>query len=165
VVLLSATGGCSLGPIGAATPSPTSTPAPVAPAGGIPATDLDGPRKVVEALFPDGGTACGESGDYRACPVTDALRSRLANKPVAYADQLCRCSKPYAARAFSTTTTADGAVVRVDLTIESAKQSLDVSMDRSLGVWLAADLTCAGRGTSTSLFSDAPSLCYAPSGS
>ena len=35
----------------------------------------------------------------------------------------------------------------------------------SAGSWLAADITCALRGTSTSIFSDVPTNCYAPAGS
>jgi hypothetical protein len=136
---------------------------------GIPASDADGPRKVADKLFPDSGTACGGTGavtggDYSACPVTPALKSRLNKHPIPYAEQLCRCSSKYQSRVFVPTLTTDGAVVRVSLGLGAATQQLDVGMDKSTGSWQAADITCAFRGTSTSIFSDAPTLCYAPSG-
>jgi hypothetical protein len=90
--------------------------------------------------------------------------ARLNKHPIPYAEQLCRCTKPYGARVFVTTMTTDGAVVRASLGLEGVTQLLDLAMDKSSGTWAAADLTCAGRGTSTSIFSDAPTLCFAPSG-
>jgi hypothetical protein len=59
-------------------------------------------------------------------------------------------------------TTTDGAVVRVSLDLPGGTQRLDVAMDKSSGSWAAADVTCADRGTSTSIYSDAATLCYAP---
>lgn len=64
---------------------------------------------------------------------------------------------------FVTTLTTDGAEVRANLGIDTTTQMLDLAIDKSSGSWAAADVTCAFRGTSTSIFSDAPTLCYAPS--
>jgi hypothetical protein len=136
---------------------------------GVPASDPDGPRKVAALLFPDGGRSCGIPGadlslwDYSGCPATSPLLARLAKHKLPYAEQLCRCTMPYGARVFVPTTTNEGATVRVELALGAATQRLDVAMDKSSGSWAAADLTCADRGTSTSIFSDAPTLCYAPS--
>ncbi len=159
---------CQVGPVGGGSPSPSTSPTPVAGTG-IPASDPDGPGKVAERLFPDGGRACGKPGadfsqwDYSSCPATPALLARLAKHRLAYAEQLCRCTKAYGTRAFITTLTSDGAVVRAELALGDATQRLDVAIDKATGSWAAADITCADRGTSTSIFSDAPTLCYAPS--
>ncbi|MFY9615904.1 MAG: hypothetical protein WAT58_10950 [Candidatus Dormiibacterota bacterium] len=161
---------CQVGPFGQATPTPSASPTPLANTG-IPASDPDGPRKVAERLFPDGGKACGKPSadvslwDYTGCPATTILIARLNKHPIPYAEQLCRCAKPYGTRVFVTTLTTDGAVVRANLGIDATTQMLDIAIDKSSGSWAAADVTCASRGTSTSIFSDAPTLCYAPGGS
>ena len=59
---------------------------------------------------------------------------------------------------------SDETVVRVDLTLDNGQQSLEVVVTHPYRVWVASDVTCAGRGTSTSVFSDSPTLCFASSG-
>jgi hypothetical protein len=143
--------------------SPRSSPPTPTPSG-IPRADKNGPREVAAALFPDTGIACGHSGDYRACPLTPELARRLSAMPIQYVDQLCRCTGQYHAPKFTATPVPDGALVRVDLAVDSGQQSLDLTLTYPQGVWIVSDITCAGRGTSTSVFSDAPTLCYASPG-
>jgi hypothetical protein len=140
-------------------PLPSASPLPLP--SGIPATDKGGPQKVVAALFPETGVACGHDGNFASCPLTPELRRRLQARPLQYVDQLCRCPGPYHSPTFTVTPTVDGAVVKVGLTLDRGQQSLDVSVTHPTGVWLASDVTCTGFGTSTSLFSDAPTNCFA----
>jgi hypothetical protein len=119
---------------------------------------------VAVALFPDSGTACGHDGHYASCPLTPELARRLAAVPIQYVDQLCRCTGRYRAPKFTVLPVSDGAVVRVDLALDNGQQSLDLTLVHPQGVWVASDITCSGRGTSTSLFSDAPTLCFASAG-
>jgi hypothetical protein len=79
-------------------------------------------------------------------------------------DQLCRCAAAYRSLLFTVTPAADETVVRVDLTLDAGRQSLDLIVTHPSGVWVASDVLCAGRGTSTSVFSDAPTLCFTGSG-
>ncbi len=120
--------------------------------------------EVAALLFPDGGTACGHSGDYSSCPVSPELRRRLAARRIQYVDQLCRCTGQYRSPRFSAMPASDETVVRVDLTLDNGQQSLEVVVTHPYRVWVASDVTCAGRGTSTSVFSDSPTLCFASSG-
>jgi len=145
--------------IGSDTSAPT--PAPMPTPSGIPASDKSGPEAIAAALFPDAGSPCGHSGDYTQCPLTPELRRRLAARPLQYVDQLCRCTTAYRSPKFSVTPAPDETVVRVDLTLDSSQQSLDLIVTHPLGVWVASDVLCAGRGTSTSVFSDAPTNCFA----
>jgi hypothetical protein len=92
------------------------------------------------------------------------LRRRLTARPIQYVDQLCRCTTAYRSPKFTLTPAADETVVRVDLTLDSGQQSLDLIVTHPLGVWVASDVLCAGRGTSTSVFSDAPTLCFVSPG-
>jgi hypothetical protein len=131
---------------------------------GIPVADKNGPQKVASALFPDTGTACGHDGNYKRCPLTPELARRLSATPIQYVDQLCRCTGQYHAPKFTVTPISDGAVVKVELTLEKGQQSLDLTLTYPQGVWVVSDITCSGRGTSTSLFSDSPTLCYASPG-
>jgi hypothetical protein len=147
---------CSSSSAPSVTPSPTPR--------GIPASDKSGPAAIAAALFPDAGSACGHSGDYSQCPMTPELRTRLTAKPLQYVDQLCRCTTSYRSPKFTVTLATDEAVVRVDLTLDNGSQSLDLIVTHPLGVWVASDVLCAGRGTSTSVFSDAPTNCFASSG-
>jgi hypothetical protein len=149
-------------PIGGSTATPT--PVPIPTPSGIPASDKSGPAAIAAALFPATGSACGHSGDYSQCPLTPELRRRLTATPIPYVDQLCRCTTAYRSPKFTVTPAADETVVRVDLTLDSGQQSLDLIVTHPLGVWVASDILCAGRGTSTSVFSDAPTLCFASSG-
>jgi hypothetical protein len=149
-------------PFGGSTATPT--PAPIPTPSGIPASDKSGPAEIAAALFPATGSACGHSGDYSQCPLTADLRRRLTAMPIPYVDQLCRCTTTYRSPKFTVTPAADETVVRVDLTLDSGQQSLDLIVTHPLGVWVASDILCAGRGTSTSVFSDAPTLCFASSG-
>jgi hypothetical protein len=135
------------------TPSPTP--------GGIPASDKSGPAAIAAVLFPATGTACGHSGDYTPCPLTPELRRRLTARPIPYVDQLCRCTTSYRSPKFTTTVAADETVVRADLVLDGGTQSLDLLITHPQGVWVASDILCAGRGTSTSVFSDAPTQCFA----
>ena len=96
--------------------------------------------------------------------MTPELKRRLAAQPIPYVDQLCRCTGTFRAPALTPMPASDETVVRVDLAIDSGQQSLDVVVTHPYGVWLASDITCAGRGTSTSVFSDSPTLCFANSG-
>jgi hypothetical protein len=147
--------------MGGDTSAPISTPTP----SGIPVADKSGPAAIAAALFPDTGSACGHSGDYSQCPLTPELRRRLTARPIQYVDQLCRCTTAYRSPKFTVTPAVDETVVRVDLTLDSSQQSLDLIVTHPLGVWVASDVLCAGRGTSTSvLLSDAPTLCFASSG-
>jgi hypothetical protein len=148
------------GSFGGALPSPGPTPTP----SGIAASDKNGPVEVAAMLFPDGGTACGHSGDFSSCPVTRELKQRLAARPIQYVDQLCRCTGRYRSPRFTPMPASDETVVRVDLTLDAGQQSLEVVVTHPYGVWVASDVTCAGRGTSTSVFSDSPTLCFASSG-
>jgi hypothetical protein len=148
---------------GASSPPQSAPPAAPSPSG-IAAADQSGPLKVAAMLFPDTGRACGHDGHYSSCPVTPDLAHRLAAGPVHYAEQFCRCTGLYRAPKFAVTPIADGAVVRVDLALDKGQQSLDLTLVRTQGIWVVSDVTCAGRGTSTSLFSDSPSLCFATSG-
>ncbi|HXA43542.1 MAG TPA: hypothetical protein VNV65_11605 [Candidatus Solibacter sp.] len=127
-------------------------------------SDKNGPVEVAGLLFPDGGATCGHSGDYAPCPITPELRRRLAAKPIQYVDQLCRCTGLYRTPKFTAMPASDETVVRVDLTLDTGQQSLEVVVTHPYGVWVASDVTCAGRGTSTSVFSDSPTLCFASSG-
>ncbi len=127
-------------------------------------SDNNGPAEVAALLFPDSGAACGHSGDYTSCPMTPELRRRLAAKPIQYVDQLCRCTGQYHTPKFAAVPASDETVVRVDLTLDTGQQSLEVVVTHPYGVWVASDVTCARRGTSTSVFSDSPTLCFASSG-
>jgi hypothetical protein len=153
--------GCTF-PIGGTSSTASATAAPTP--SGIPGSDRSGPAAIAAVLFPDSGNACGHSGDYSRCPMTAELRTRLAAKPLQYVDQLCRCTTAYQSPKFTVTPAADETVVRVDLTLDKGTQSLDLIVTHPLGVWVASDLLCAGRGTSTSVFSDAPTNCFASSG-
>lgn len=131
---------------------------------GIPATDKNGPVAVAAALFPENGVACGHDGGFAACPLTPELLRRLQARPLKYVDQLCRCTGAYRSPRFMATPTTDGAVVKVELILDRGQQAVDVTVTHPTGVWLASDLTCSGLGTSTSVFSDAPTNCFAVSG-
>jgi hypothetical protein len=108
--------------------------------------------------------ACGHDGGYAACPLTPELARRLEARPLKYVDQLCRCNGVYRSPKFTVTPTSDGATVKVELTLDGGRQSIDLTVTHPTGVWLASDLTCTGFGTSTSVFSDAPTNCFASSG-
>ena len=115
-------------------------------------------------MFPDSGTACGHGGKYDSCPVTPELARRLSATPIPYVDQLCRCTGRYPAPRFTVTPLSEGALVKVDLALDNGQQSLDLGLTYPQGVWVVSDITCAGRGTSTSVFSDGPTLCFASAG-
>jgi hypothetical protein len=115
-------------------------------------------------LFPDSGVACGHSGSFAACPLAPILMRRLEARPLQYVDQLCRCTGSYHTPRFTVTPTSEGAIVKVELALDRGQQSLDLTVVHPTGVWLASDLTCSGFGTSTSVFSDAPTNCFAASG-
>jgi hypothetical protein len=153
--------GCRV-PMAAGSPQPSPPPTPTP--SGIPAADRSGPEKVAAMLFPDGGSACGHAGNYNSCPFTPELRRRLNAGPIPYVDQLCRCTGQYHAPKFTVTPVSDGAVVKVDLALDKGAQSLDLSLTHPQGVWVVWDITCSGRGTSTSVFSDSPTQCFASSG-
>jgi hypothetical protein len=89
---------------------------------------------------------------------------RLQARPLQYVDQLCRCTGAYHSSRFTTTPITDGAVVKVELALDRGQQKLDVTVTHPTGVWQASDVTCSGLGTSTSVFSDAPTNCFAISG-
>ena len=89
---------------------------------------------------------------------------RLQARPLQYVDQLCRCIGAYRSPRFTVTPTADGAVVKVEMTLDRGHQALDLTVTHPTGVWLASDVTCSGLGTSTSVFSDAPTNCFAITG-
>jgi hypothetical protein len=96
--------------------------------------------------------------------MTPELTRRLEARPLQYVDQLCRCTGSYHSPKFTVTPLSDGAVVKVELTLDRGQQAIDVIVTHPTGVWLASDLTCPGFGTSTSVFSDAPTNCFANSG-
>ena len=124
--------------------------------------DLSGAEQVAAMLFPESGLACGAaSHDYTACPISDTLKVRLRVGPVPYVEQLTRSGEAYTARRFMATQTMDGAIVGVELTLPDSIQRLDLVLQRGGDTWLLADITCAGRGTSTSLFSSNPTQCFA----
>lgn len=158
--LVIALAGCSPTIGGESTTSPTPLPTP----SGIPASDQTGPVRIAAVLFPDTGIPCGHSGDYRKCALTPELARRLAAKPLQYVDQLCRCTTSYSSPKYTPMPATDETIVRVDLALGNGQQSLEVIVTHPLGVWVASDVTCAGRGTSTSVFSDSPTLCFASSG-
>ena len=167
--LVSLLAGCSLAPSAGTSgrsPSPAAQPTP----SGIPAADKNGPVAVAKQLFPDSGTPCGHTGNYAPCPLTPELARRLGKAPLQYVDQLCRCTGSYRSPMFTAVSLPSGdTVVKVELTLANTpqagqQQSLDVTVTHPDGVWWASDITCFGRGTSTSLFSDAPTNCFAISG-
>jgi hypothetical protein len=149
--------------IGGDTSAPIPTPTPSR----IPAAHKSGPAAIAAALFPDTGSACGHSGDYSQCPLTPELRRRLTARPIQYVDQLCRCTTAYRspiAEVHPDSSCGRNSGARGRLTLDGGQQSLDLIVTHPLGVWVASDVLCAGRGTSISVFSDAPTPCFASSG-
>jgi hypothetical protein len=147
---------CQVGPDLRPSPAPTvASPSPAA-------ADVAGAQRTAEVLFPEGGRTCGAAGpDYSACPISAPLKARLKAGPVPYVDQLSRSADAYTSRTFTVTATTDGALVAVEVALPSSIQKLDLAFERAGADWLLADITCTGRGTSTSLFSSSPTQCYA----
>lgn len=167
--LVALLGGCTPAPFAGTSgpsPSPVAQPTP----SGIAAADKNGPVQVARQLFPDAGTPCGHTGNYWLCPLTPELARRLGMGPLRYVDQLCRCTGSYRSPRFTATTLPSGTVVvKVELNLDGGPQAgqqqmLDLTVAHPQGVWWASDITCSGRGTSTSVFSDAPTNCFAISG-
>jgi hypothetical protein len=125
--------------------------------------DPNGGSTVASILYPPTGSACGSTGKYDSCPVTDGLAQRLDANPLKQAEPLCRCQNTWQSR----TITADplpasnpGATAHVVLNFGGAPEKLDVTVLQTQGGWFASDTFCTGQDPSaTSIYAASPPPC------
>jgi hypothetical protein len=135
-------------PVPTPTPTPTATPT-VAPLTGTPAQQA-------ALLYPAGGIECGATGNYSACPVTQALinaaKAWIQNHSPSSPAPLCRCPVTWAS-AFAQQDDLllpagdqgnnNLAAVQVQLSFPPKGETMVVLFARQAnGTWLAFDTYC-----------------------
>jgi hypothetical protein len=116
---------------------------------------------VGNAAFSSSGRPCGSaSTDFAECPYTARLKQRLLENPVPYGNPLCRCQNAYSTVRVTATPAGTGFTEHVILNYGPGNtEHLDLIIVKSNTKWLIADITCTGKGDSTSLFAANPGLC------